>query len=464
MHTVPIARLAAMLGAPLAAPACAQQSSSLDEHVLNVGPAGLSVTRGETTMKSMVILALIALALTSLAAAADPPERINYQGVLRNNADAPLDGTFAMTFRFFNAASGGDEILVDTQGSVTVSGGLFNVELGGGTITDGSGPGIFTSLAAVFAEYSDLYLQVEVNGETLVPRTPVAAAGYALNARSVRGREVFTDGPLDLWVDASAGNDEKDGLTEATAKATIQAALDTIPTVITANVIVHVKPGIYAELLYLSRHVLNGGFHNIALINDPGSGPSADVEIDGTGLFPGAPFGSLVSLGGAFVSVDGFVFRDFKNPVDANDSEPVAVKFFGVFAEFSNCEFRNNGTGFQTSGDVVFDNCTFSNNEIGLNPDSLGEISADGCAITGNRIGVRVQDRSAFHTGSGTSIDNNSVAGVEILSTSYAGFGAPCTITNNDLEVGLNSYASGWCDCVLSNMNCTGNCIPASCP
>jgi hypothetical protein len=53
------------------------------------------------SVRAKMILALIALALTSFVPAADPPELINYQGVLRNSVDEPLNGIFSMTFRFF---------------------------------------------------------------------------------------------------------------------------------------------------------------------------------------------------------------------------------------------------------------------------------------------------------------------------------------------------------------------------
>ena len=38
---------------------------------------------------------------------AAPPERMNYQGVLRDAADKPLTGSYTMAFRFYDAASGG---------------------------------------------------------------------------------------------------------------------------------------------------------------------------------------------------------------------------------------------------------------------------------------------------------------------------------------------------------------------
>ena len=73
----------------------------------------------------------------SFVAAAEPPAIVNYQGVLRDSADRPLDGLYDMAFQFYSADTGGDFILQDlhanTFGSaVVVSNGLFNVALGTG--------------------------------------------------------------------------------------------------------------------------------------------------------------------------------------------------------------------------------------------------------------------------------------------------------------------------------------------
>jgi len=78
---------------------------------------------------------LLFVALPALAA--DPPALTNYQGVLRDAADAPLTVDFDMVFRFFDAESAGNEILIDQHfasnaQAVTVDGGLFSVALGGG--------------------------------------------------------------------------------------------------------------------------------------------------------------------------------------------------------------------------------------------------------------------------------------------------------------------------------------------
>jgi hypothetical protein len=125
-----------------------------------------------------------------------PPAQINYQGVLRGPAEEPLTGTYDMTFRFFDADTGGNEILIDrhiaaTGKEVIVDGGLFSVELGGGLgVVDGSGPGNYTSLMQVFRDFPSVWLEVTVGSETLAPRTRVLAAGYALNAASAGSADV----------------------------------------------------------------------------------------------------------------------------------------------------------------------------------------------------------------------------------------------------------------------------------
>ncbi|GAG27338.1 unnamed protein product, partial [marine sediment metagenome] len=119
---------------------------------------------GEQTMKktihsarTLTILSAVVLAVSGMAIAAVPPALVNYQGVLRDNLDNPLDGDHDMVFRFFDADGGatcvgGNLLLTDSHlvspgtGAVTVTGGLFNADLGGGNIT----PGTESTLAETF--------------------------------------------------------------------------------------------------------------------------------------------------------------------------------------------------------------------------------------------------------------------------------------------------------------------------
>lgn len=136
-------------------------------------------------------LALSALAMGLFATlpsrAATPPAVINYQGVLRDQNDNPLSGTYDMVLRFMDAATAGNEILIDqhaaaTANAVTASGGLFNVALGSGTMADGSGPGTYGSLDAVFRDYGGVWLEVTIGAETLTPER----RSSPLRTRSIR--------------------------------------------------------------------------------------------------------------------------------------------------------------------------------------------------------------------------------------------------------------------------------------
>ncbi len=161
------------------------------------------------TMKPFLSVVAILAAVAAVVAvrAADPPAAVNYQGVLRDASDKPRTGSFNIVFRFFDAAS--IEIFIDAHTlpahQVVVTNGLFNVVLGGGDVADGSGPGVYTSLAQVFRDYGDVSMQVEVSGEILSPRIPVRAAAYALNASNLQGK------PASSFLDLSATGQTKSG-------------------------------------------------------------------------------------------------------------------------------------------------------------------------------------------------------------------------------------------------------------
>ncbi len=140
------------------------------------------------------LAALAALAtLAAPPSAADVPGVVNYQGVLRDASDVPLDGPFDMVFRLFSAETGGHEILVDrhratTGQAVAVSGGLFNADIGGGEVVDGGGPGYYVRLSEVFRSYDEVWLGIQIGSELLSPRVRILAAAYAMNADALEGR------------------------------------------------------------------------------------------------------------------------------------------------------------------------------------------------------------------------------------------------------------------------------------
>ena len=158
------------------------------------------------TPRRLVLVSALLVSLAALGA----PDRIAYQGVLRNAASVPLNGSYDVVFRFYGAATAGDEILVDRHETaaalaVVVSTGLFTVDLGGGVVQDGSGPGTYTSLAQAFSAYADVWLQLQVSGETLLPRVRLLSAPYALNADRLGGA------PAGNFLDTSSTGQAKAG-------------------------------------------------------------------------------------------------------------------------------------------------------------------------------------------------------------------------------------------------------------
>jgi hypothetical protein len=91
---------------------------------------------------------------------------INYQGRLADNSGQPEDGTFAMSFAIYDAATDGNLIWGPEEHTVEVSDGLFSVGLGSKT----SG-GIPTSVWR-----GDRYLEISVNNEALAPRELLRSA------------------------------------------------------------------------------------------------------------------------------------------------------------------------------------------------------------------------------------------------------------------------------------------------
>jgi hypothetical protein len=147
----------------------------------------------------IILFFLVVLAGTSMAGV-EPSPFINFQGVLRDSGENPLDGGHDMSFHFYDAPSFGNEILRDEHmavgtGDVSVSGGMFGVVLGGGDVWDGAGPGVYNHLGEVFRDHAEVYLEIRVfhadtaMWETLSPRTPVRSGAYAMNADQIDGTD-----------------------------------------------------------------------------------------------------------------------------------------------------------------------------------------------------------------------------------------------------------------------------------
>jgi len=110
--------------------------------------------------------------LVSLAQAG-VPKLITYHGILKDSSGNYLSGTYGMTFKLYDVATGGTELWEETHSSVTVASGAFNVILG--------------SVTALNQNFSSAYwLGIEVGSDgEMEPRVQLTSAGYAYTADEV---------------------------------------------------------------------------------------------------------------------------------------------------------------------------------------------------------------------------------------------------------------------------------------
>lgn len=122
-------------------------------------------------MKKWILIGIIAALAVTLRAEA--PEMFRYQGRLVNGTNL-VNATLPMSFKLYDAQSGGTQLYEDSN-SVLVVDGLYSTYIGDNTVL-GSLISAVTNAA--------VYLELTVNGETLSPRERLVSVPYALNSGS----------------------------------------------------------------------------------------------------------------------------------------------------------------------------------------------------------------------------------------------------------------------------------------
>lgn len=120
------------------------------------------------------MVALVAL-LATLLSACGPDREIGFQGRLTNASGNPINGSKTITFKLFDSSTGGTPVFTETK-TVNVTNGLFDVALGSSVANnqyglDGIDPEVFAQ---------PLFLQIEIDGQTLSPRQKLLGASYAM--------------------------------------------------------------------------------------------------------------------------------------------------------------------------------------------------------------------------------------------------------------------------------------------
>lgn len=123
----------------------------------------------------------------ALVAVANSTNTIAYQGRLTDANGNPLTGTYNMTFRLYDVASGGSPLWTElwTGGNaVEVNDGLFNVLFGS----------ITTIPRSVIEDNETLWLGVKVGNDIeMTPRVQLGSVPYALQTLSVKQEDVVTN-------------------------------------------------------------------------------------------------------------------------------------------------------------------------------------------------------------------------------------------------------------------------------
>lgn len=124
------------------------------------------------------LVAAFAALLGSPAAALTQPLLINFQGKLVNpTTNNPTTGTVGLVLSLYTVASGGSNIWTETQPSVTVTNGVFSVQIGA-----------VTPLPRDIFLGPNLYLGVQVSGDAageMLPRQRLIMSPYSFTTNQV---------------------------------------------------------------------------------------------------------------------------------------------------------------------------------------------------------------------------------------------------------------------------------------
>jgi|GEM_PF-1297860 len=118
-----------------------------------------------------LVLLLSALRYPLPATYAAVPHLINYQGRLTDTSGSPLNGSYNLTFRIYDAETAGNLLWEEIHAGVVIQKGIFGILLGS-----------VTNLNLPFDK--PYFLEIKVGSEVMTPRQRITSAGYAIKAES----------------------------------------------------------------------------------------------------------------------------------------------------------------------------------------------------------------------------------------------------------------------------------------
>lgn len=131
-----------------------------------------------------LLAALLISLSTSVAYAQRVPEQTAISAFVTDADGRAIDGPTDVIFTFYDAPVGGTELWSDEAPGVDVSAGRLNYVLGSGQTPLDYG---------VFAQTDEVWFALTINGETLEPRTRIAAVPFAMWAANALSAEELAE-------------------------------------------------------------------------------------------------------------------------------------------------------------------------------------------------------------------------------------------------------------------------------
>lgn len=104
------------------------------------------------------------------------PHLINYQGRLTDSSGVPLNGSYDLTFRIYDAETAGNLLWQETHSGALIQKGIFGLQLGS-----------VTNLDLPFDK--PYFLEIKVGNEVMSPRQRITSSAYAIRAEKADSAE-----------------------------------------------------------------------------------------------------------------------------------------------------------------------------------------------------------------------------------------------------------------------------------
>jgi hypothetical protein len=388
-------------------------------------------------MKRFVASFVCLVACASMAMAQDQV-MFNYQGRVRVQGQ-PFNGTGQFKFAIMNtsatatlwtndgSALGGGQPVGSLN--LVVNDGVFNVMVGD------PGLGMQPINNTIFSSRTPLKLRTWFNDGThgFEQLQPDQNLVNVTLVTLTSGDQDFT-----IYVNCGSGDDANNGLSPATAKRTIQGAVNLVPSTVRCNITIDIANCVYREQVSLTGIMCVNG-KKLTLLGDetwvPSLGTAPAVRITGTNSDS-----TPVKVRGYGLSCDKCTGIVIKGILVDKTSE-FGFVFNGTDADVEKCKAVDANSGFviRHASAINARGCVATQNGVhGFNIGGYSWASMDSCNGSSNGDhGLFVCTMSSAALSTGGTFDNNSGAGIDCAAKSYVQFWSPFTGTMRNNSIGL---------------------------